>query len=46
MATMDNDFEPTELNIAPEKVCYIISKAREFDMSGADRAGTGVDPAR
>ncbi len=32
MATMDNDFEPTELNIAPEKVCYIISKAREFDV--------------
>ncbi len=31
---MDNsdNSEPADLNISPEKVCYIISKAREFDV--------------
>ena len=27
-----DDSEPVELNISPEKVCYIITKAREFDV--------------
>lgn len=27
-----NDNEPIELNISLEKVCYIISKARQFDV--------------
>ena len=28
----DGNGEPVELNISPEKVCYVISKAREFDV--------------
>ena len=31
MASSDN-VEPVELNIGPEKVCYIVSKARVFDV--------------
>ena len=31
MPTIDEDEEPVEININPEKVCFIIVKAREFD---------------
>ncbi len=30
MPTIDNE-EPIEMNVNPEKVCFIITKAREFD---------------
>lgn len=31
MPTIDNE-EPIEMNVNPEKVCFIITKAREFDV--------------
>ena|SRR5579863_480652 len=31
MPTIDDGEEPVEININPEKVCFIIVKAREFD---------------
>lgn len=31
MPTIDEGIEPVELNIEPNKVCFIIVKAREFD---------------
>jgi hypothetical protein len=31
MRTIDESEEPAEVNINPEKVCFIIVKAREFD---------------
>ena len=31
MPTIDEGGEPVELNVNPEKVCFIIVKAREFD---------------
>ncbi len=32
MLTINDNAEPVELNISPEKVCYIVSRAREFDV--------------
>lgn len=32
MVTIRDNSEPVELNIGPEKVCYIIGKARVFDV--------------
>ena len=41
---MKNDnAEPVELNISPETVCHIISRAREFDMNG-DAVDPGPEP--
>jgi len=37
MPTIDESEEPVELNVNPQKVCFIIVKAREFDAK--------VDPA-
>jgi len=31
MPTIDESEEPVEMNVNPEKVCFIIVKAREFD---------------
>lgn len=31
MPTIDESDEPVEININPEKVCYIVVKAREYD---------------
>ncbi len=34
-AGQENTVEPTELQISPEKVCFVVIKAREFDVKDA-----------
>lgn len=47
MVANSDDAEPVELNISPEKVCYIISRARMFDVKvepvEPEPASTSID---
>jgi len=46
MPTIEDSGEPVELNINPEKVCFIIIKAREFDAKvDPVEADPGSNPA-